>query len=258
MDDNRTMAQLLQAPTEGYEDAIVIPEINANFELKHGLINLVQNKQFFGHDKEDPHAHIRYFNKITSTMRFPDVPSTSIKLMLFPFSLEGSARIWLEKEPPRSILTWDDLVSKFINQFFPPSKTTNLRNEITRFQQRFDESFYEAWDRFNDLLRACLHYGFFELHQLDTFYNALNANNQDSLNSAAGGNFLDKMPCECLRIIESKSKDEVCTCYDHMKEQQSVKELIDVEPEPNQAVKPVITQGEDQVVAGGIAIEHGI
>ncbi|GJR57379.1 reverse transcriptase domain-containing protein [Tanacetum coccineum] len=206
MADNRTMAQLLQAPTEGYEDAIVIPEINANFELKHGLIDLVQNKQFFGHDKEDPHAHIRYFNKITSIMRFSNVPSTSIKLMLFPFSLEGLARIWLEKELPRSILTWDDLVSKFINQFFPPSKTTNLRNEITRFQQRFDESFYEAWDRFNDLLRACPHHGFSELHQLDTFYNALNANDQDSLNSAAGGNFLDKMPRDCLKIIESKSK----------------------------------------------------
>ncbi|GJS74424.1 reverse transcriptase domain-containing protein [Tanacetum coccineum] len=206
MADNRTMAELLQAPTVGYEDAIVIPEINANFELKHDLINLVQNKQFFGHDKEDPHAHIRYFNKITSTMRFPDVPSTSIKLMLFPFSLEGSARIWLEKEPPRSILTWDDLVSKFINQFFPPSKTTNLQNEITRFQQKFDESFYEAWNRFNDLLRACPHHGFSKLHQLDTFYNALNVYDKDSLNSAAGGNYLDKMPRECLRIIESKSK----------------------------------------------------
>ncbi|GJR30269.1 hypothetical protein Tco_1106501 [Tanacetum coccineum] len=70
------MAQLLEAPTEGYEDAIVVPEINANFELKHGLINLVQNKQFFGHDKEDPHAHIRYFNKITSTMKFPNVPNS--------------------------------------------------------------------------------------------------------------------------------------------------------------------------------------
>nr|GEZ31471.1 reverse transcriptase domain-containing protein [Tanacetum cinerariifolium] len=59
MADNRTMAELLQAPTEGYEDAIVIPEIAANnFELKHYLINLVQNKQFFRHDKEDPHAHI--------------------------------------------------------------------------------------------------------------------------------------------------------------------------------------------------------
>nr|GEY66025.1 reverse transcriptase domain-containing protein [Tanacetum cinerariifolium] len=127
MADNRTMAELLQAPTEGFEDAIVIPEIAANnFELKHGLIDLVQNKQFFGHDKEDPHAHI--FNKIASTMRVPNVPSSSIKLMLFPFSLERAARIWLEKEPLRSILTWDDLVTKFINQFFPPSKTTNLRN----------------------------------------------------------------------------------------------------------------------------------
>nr|GEW15030.1 reverse transcriptase domain-containing protein [Tanacetum cinerariifolium] len=75
MADNRTMAELLQAPTKGYEDAIVIPEIAANnFKLKHDLINLVQNKQFFGHDKEDPHAHIRYFNKITSTMRVPNVP----------------------------------------------------------------------------------------------------------------------------------------------------------------------------------------
>nr|GEZ92035.1 reverse transcriptase domain-containing protein [Tanacetum cinerariifolium] len=207
MADKRNMAELLQAPTEGYEDAIVIPEIAANnFELKNGLINLLQNKHFFIHDKEDPHAHIRYFNNITSTMRVPNVPSSSIKLMLFPYSLEGAARIWLEKEPPRSIPTWDDLVSKFINQFFPPSKTTNLRNEITRFQQRFDESFYEAWDRFNDLFRVCPHHGFFELHQLDTFYNALNVNDQDSLNSATGGNFLDKMPRECLKIIESKSK----------------------------------------------------
>nr|GEV09241.1 reverse transcriptase domain-containing protein [Tanacetum cinerariifolium] len=200
MADNRTMAQLLQAPTVGYEDAIVIPEIAAtNFELKHCLINLVQNKQFFGHDKEDPHAHIRYFNKITSTMRVPNVPNSTIKLMLFPFSLEGAAWIWLKKEPPRSILTWDDLVSKFINQFFPPSKTTNLHNEITRFQQRFDGSFSEAWDRFNDLLRACPHHGF-------SFYNALNVNDQDSLNSTEGGNFLDKMPSDCLKIIESKSK----------------------------------------------------
>nr|GEX04321.1 reverse transcriptase domain-containing protein [Tanacetum cinerariifolium] len=61
MADNRTMAKLLQAPTEDYADAIVIPEIAANnFELKHGLINLVLNTQFFEHDKEDPHAHIRF------------------------------------------------------------------------------------------------------------------------------------------------------------------------------------------------------
>nr|GEU42345.1 reverse transcriptase domain-containing protein [Tanacetum cinerariifolium] len=114
MADQRTMAQLLQAPTEGYEDAIVVPAIIVdNFELKHGLLTLVQNKH-------------------------PD--------------LDG-------EEPPRLIFTWDDLVSKFINQFFPPSKTTNLRNEITNFQQHFDESFSEAWDRLKDLLRACPHHG---------------------------------------------------------------------------------------------------
>nr|GFA59944.1 hypothetical protein [Tanacetum cinerariifolium] len=72
--------------------------------------------------------------------------------------------------------------------------------------QRFDESFYEAWDCFNDPLRACPHHGFSELHQLDTFYNALNVNDQDSLNFVAGGNFLDKMPRERLKIIKSKSK----------------------------------------------------
>nr|GEW95574.1 reverse transcriptase domain-containing protein [Tanacetum cinerariifolium] len=159
--DQRTMAQLLQAPTKGYEDATVVPAITAdNFELKH-----------------------------------------------------GTARIWLEKEPPQSIFTGDDLVLKFVNQFFPPSKTTNLRNEITNFQQRFDKSFSEAWDVFKDLLRACPHHGFSELHQLDTFYNALNSKDQDSLNSAAGGNFLDKMPRECLAIIESKSK----VCYSRNK-----------------------------------------
>nr|GEU79541.1 reverse transcriptase domain-containing protein [Tanacetum cinerariifolium] len=68
---------------------------------------------------------------------------------------------------------------------FPPSRTTNLRNEITNFQQRFDESFHEAWDRYKDLLHACPHHGFTEFHQLDTFYNALNPADQNSLNSAA-------------------------------------------------------------------------
>ncbi|GJU73079.1 hypothetical protein Tco_1264484 [Tanacetum coccineum] len=44
MDDNRTMAQLLEAPTEGYEDAIVVPEITAdNFELKHGFVGIADN-----------------------------------------------------------------------------------------------------------------------------------------------------------------------------------------------------------------------
>ncbi|GJY16899.1 hypothetical protein Tco_0387321 [Tanacetum coccineum] len=123
---------------------------------------------------------------ITLYDEVPNVPESSVNAYAFPFFPRGRPGIWLLRKgtPLDRFKTWDDLI----------------------FQQRFDETFYEAWDRFNDLLRACPHHGFSELHQLDTFYNALNSNDQDSLNSAAGGNFLDKMPRDCLRIIESKSK----------------------------------------------------
>nr|GEU80532.1 DNA-directed DNA polymerase [Tanacetum cinerariifolium] len=79
-----------------------------------------------------------------------DVPNNAIKLMLFPYSLEGAARIWYEKEPPNLILTWDDLV----NQLFPPSKTIHLKNKISCFTQRFEETFGEACDCFEEMLRA--------------------------------------------------------------------------------------------------------
>nr|GEW24999.1 reverse transcriptase domain-containing protein [Tanacetum cinerariifolium] len=135
-----------------------------------------------------------------------NVSNEAIKLMLFPFSINGASRIWLEKEPPCSILTWEDLISKFVNHFFPPSKTTNVKNDITNFQQRFDKSFGEAWDRLKDLLRKCPHHGFSKLHQIDTFYNALTQSDQDSLNAAAGGNLLNRTPRDALTIIENKSK----------------------------------------------------
>nr|GEY07308.1 reverse transcriptase domain-containing protein [Tanacetum cinerariifolium] len=92
MTDNRTMAKMLRAPTEGCAEAIVFPPILAEqFELKHTLINMITLEQFFGLEKDNLHDHIR------------------------------AARRWLEKEPSRSITTWDDLVSKFINEFFPPT-----------------------------------------------------------------------------------------------------------------------------------------
>nr|GEU34569.1 hypothetical protein [Tanacetum cinerariifolium] len=141
MADQRTMAELLRAPTEGYAEAIVVSPILAEqFELKHSLINMMTSDQFFGLEKDNSHDHIR------------------------------AASRWLEKEPPRSIHTW------------------------------------EAWDRYKDLLRACPHHGFTELDQLDTFYNALNPADQDSLNAVAGGNLLERRTQDVLTIIENKSK----------------------------------------------------
>ncbi|GKA29242.1 hypothetical protein Tco_0715487 [Tanacetum coccineum] len=139
MADQRTMAELLRAPTEGYAEAIVVPPIPAeHFELKHSLINLVTSKQFFGFEKEDPHAHIRYFNKITSTLKYKDVPETSIKLMLFPFSIDGPAQIWLDKEPP---------ILCFFDQFQPlqfpvihqPPQEMSIQDMEDLKQQYLDE-----------------------------------------------------------------------------------------------------------------------
>ncbi|GKF89063.1 hypothetical protein Tco_0263026, partial [Tanacetum coccineum] len=113
-------------------------------------------------------------------MKIPNVPNTSVKLMLFPFSLEGAARIWLEKHGMilfRNLLTNSSLLLK--------RQISEMKSRD--FSKNLMKHFMRLGTRFNDLLRGCLHHGFSELHQLDTFYNALNSNDQDSLNSAAAG-----------------------------------------------------------------------
>nr|GEX27311.1 reverse transcriptase domain-containing protein [Tanacetum cinerariifolium] len=152
MADQRTMAELLRAPTEGYAEEIVVPPILAEqFDLKHSLINMMTSDQFFRLEKDNPHDHIRWFNKITFTIKYKDVPNSAIKLMLFPFSLAGTAC------------------------------------------------------RYKELLRACPHHGFTELHQLDTFYNALNLTDQDSLNSAAGGNLLERQIAKLTHAVNQQT-----------------------------------------------------
>nr|GEX08439.1 retrovirus-related Pol polyprotein from transposon TNT 1-94 [Tanacetum cinerariifolium] len=79
-------------------------------------------------------------------------------------------------------------------------------NEISRFTQKFEETFGEAWKRFKEMLRQCPHHRFLELHQIDTFYNGLNEHEKDSLNVTAGENLLRKTPQDALTIIENKSK----------------------------------------------------
>nr|GEW33329.1 reverse transcriptase domain-containing protein [Tanacetum cinerariifolium] len=76
MADNRTMEELLKAPTEGYGEATVIPEINADhFEIKTYLLQLVQANPYHGFERENPHTHINNFKRITSTLKFRDVPN---------------------------------------------------------------------------------------------------------------------------------------------------------------------------------------
>nr|GEW63045.1 reverse transcriptase domain-containing protein [Tanacetum cinerariifolium] len=106
-----------------------------------------------------------------------------------------------QEDPPVATMTDNHTMAEMLR-----APTEGLRNEISNFEQKFGESFHEAWDRYKDLLRACPHHGFTELHQLNTFYNALNPTDQDSLNAAAGGNLLERSTQDVLTIIENKSK----------------------------------------------------
>ncbi|GJT34531.1 reverse transcriptase domain-containing protein [Tanacetum coccineum] len=117
MADNRTMEELLQAPTEGYGEAIVIPEILAeNFEIKTNLLQLVQANKFHGFERDNPHTHIANFKRMTATLKYRDVPNDVIKLMLFPYSLEGAARIWVNTTSRESSSTTDDRIDKLADQ----------------------------------------------------------------------------------------------------------------------------------------------
>nr|GEV45728.1 reverse transcriptase domain-containing protein [Tanacetum cinerariifolium] len=112
MVDNRTMEDLLQAPMKAYGEAIVIPKINPDhFEINPNLLQLVQVKPYHGFERENPHTHINNFKRITSTLKFKDVPNDVIKLMMFPYSLEGLARVW------ENASNMDHRIDKLADQF---------------------------------------------------------------------------------------------------------------------------------------------
>nr|GEY49554.1 reverse transcriptase domain-containing protein [Tanacetum cinerariifolium] len=117
MADNRTKEEILQAPTEGYGEAIVISEINADhFEIKTNLLQLVQANPYHGFERENSHTHINNFKRITSTLKFKDVPNDVIKLMMFPYSLGGNARVWMNTTSRDNASKSDDRIDKLADQ----------------------------------------------------------------------------------------------------------------------------------------------
>ncbi|GKC08889.1 hypothetical protein Tco_1000499 [Tanacetum coccineum] len=76
-------------------------------------------------------------------------------LRVFPISLTGAAARWLRNEPTGSIKTWEDLKTKFLNKYCPPGRTAKKMEEINNFQQEPDETLYQAWERFKELLMKC-------------------------------------------------------------------------------------------------------
>ncbi|KAL5550248.1 hypothetical protein UlMin_000424 [Ulmus minor] len=163
---------------------------------------MVQSNQFGGMSKDDPNAHIAYFLEVCDLYKINGVSDDAVRLRVFPFSLRDRAREWLNSVPSESITTWDELVRKFLSKFFPPAKTAKLRNEITSFTQYDQESLYEAWERFKEMLRKCPHHGIPIWLQVSTFYNGLVSNYRAMIDAASGGCLMGKTPEEAHELLE--------------------------------------------------------
>ncbi|KAG7578973.1 Retrotransposon gag domain [Arabidopsis thaliana x Arabidopsis arenosa] len=183
---------------------IVPPPVqNNNFEIKSGLISMIQGNKFHGLPLEDPLDHLDNFDRLCSLTKINGVSEDSFKLRLFPFSLGDKAHHWEKTLPAGSITSWDDCKKAFLTKFFSNSRTARLRNEISSFTQKKSESICEAWERFKGYTIQCPHHGFKKASLLSTLYRGVLPKIRMLLDTASNGNFLNKDVEEGWELIEN-------------------------------------------------------
>ncbi|XP_052728439.1 uncharacterized protein LOC128195242 [Vigna angularis] len=222
----KTLRDYSMPNPNSYQGSIVRPPIQANnFEIKPALLQVIQQNQFGGANSEDPNSHLENFLAICDTLKINGVSDDAIRLRLFPFSLRDKAKNWLQSQPQGSISTWEDMATKFVIKYFPPSKSAKMRNEITSFVQQDNESLYEAWERYKELMRKCPHHALPEWLQVQTFYNGLSPTFKAMLDAASGGSFILKTPEEALETLELMANNTVNMQFDRQNRKAGVLEV---------------------------------
>jgi hypothetical protein len=189
VDFTTSLRELFAPVATNSHSCIVLPPTNAtHFDLKPHVIQLLPS--FHGLDHENPYGHVKKFKDICATFKFQNFSEESVLLRLFPFSLHDRARAWLDSNTPGSITSWESLLSKFYNKFFPMSKVNEYRKEISSFTQEEDEKFSESWERFKDLLIKCPPHGYEKWRLVQFFYQGLSQPNRSMIESMNGGAFL--------------------------------------------------------------------
>nr|GEX65464.1 reverse transcriptase domain-containing protein [Tanacetum cinerariifolium] len=111
------------------------------------MIQQVQNScQFHALSGDNANKRLDKFLHVTQSIKVNGVTNDALRLYLFPHSLTHHATAWFDHLPRNSINTFEQMEKMFLGKYFPPSMVTKLRNEITNFRQRPDESLFEAWE----------------------------------------------------------------------------------------------------------------
>ncbi|XP_061354844.1 uncharacterized protein LOC133299409 [Gastrolobium bilobum] len=198
--DNRTLKQLA-APDANNEQPLCICYANPDvpFELKSRLIHLLP--KFHGLVGEDRHKHLKEFHVVCSTMKQPGVDEEQIKLRAFPFSLDSGAKDWLYYLPPSSIVSWNDMSRFFLEKFFPSSRATTIRKEISGIRQANGENMHEYWEQFKRLCASCPHHQIPGNLLIVYFYEGLLPMDRNLLDVASGGVLGNKTPAVAKELI---------------------------------------------------------
>ncbi|XP_057451884.1 uncharacterized protein LOC130743668 [Lotus japonicus] len=135
-------------------------------------------------------------------------------MILFHYTLKDAAEDWLRSQPPNSIRTWEDLAEKFIAKFFPSTRIRKAKQEIYAFKHSKSENLYEAWERFQELLRKCPGHNISTGEQVDKFYSSLREYARGMLDAAANSAF-DSLPAhKALEIIDNLATRSSQSDYD--------------------------------------------
>nr|GEU88127.1 reverse transcriptase domain-containing protein [Tanacetum cinerariifolium] len=203
--DLRTMEELCQVSLNGRGGPIAPIAIQAtNFGLKNDMIQKVQNScQFHGLGGDDANKHLDKFLHVTQSIKVNGVTDDALCLYLFPHSLTHHATAWFDRLLRNSINTFEQMAKIFLGKYFPPSMVTKLKNEITNFRQRPDESLFEAWERSKLSIDRFPNHNMLPVTQIDIFYNGLTLRHRDTINAAAGGTFMKRRPEECYDLIDN-------------------------------------------------------
>ncbi|GJZ99090.1 hypothetical protein Tco_0671641, partial [Tanacetum coccineum] len=148
-----TMKQYMSKTRTDYESGVARPKIDNKdqFELKGQFLKELRENTFSGSDNEDANEHIEKVLEIVDLFHVPNIT--------------------------------EDLKTKFLNKYCPPGRTAKKMEEINNFQQEPDETLFQAWERFKELLMKCPQHYLTEMQEVILFYNGLDIPTRQILDS---------------------------------------------------------------------------